>query len=133
MTDVFLIILSMGVALVIVLQIISLLRKPKVELPSELLLRLDAVEQTSRDTLQAVAKNEGALDGLAQQMRGFTQATAGSLESVRNAVDEKLAQTVAESRQGRAEILTALQGFESKLEQRLGGMDISLGQHHPQS
>ena len=119
MTDVFLIILSIGVALVIVLEIISLLRKPKVELPAELLLRIDAVEQTSRATLQAVAKNEGALDGLAQQMRGFTQATAGSLESVRNAVDEKLAQTVAESRQGRAEILTAFQGFESKLEQRL--------------
>lgn len=92
-----------------------------------MLLRLDAVEQTSRATLQAVAKNEGALDGLALQMRGFTQATAGSLESVRNAVDEKLAQTVAESRQGRAEILTAFQGFESKLEQRLGGMDVSLG------
>jgi DNA recombination protein RmuC len=99
MTDVLMIILSMGVALAIVLQIISLLRKPKVELPTELLLRLDAVEQTSRATLQAVAKNEGALDGMGQQMRGFTQAIAGSLESVRNAVDEKLAQTVAESRQ----------------------------------
>ena len=103
MTDVFLIILSIVVALVIVLQIISLLRKPKVVMLAELLLRLDAVEQTSRATLQAVTKNEGALDGLAQQMRGFTQATAGSLESVRNAVDEKLAQTVAESRQGRAQ------------------------------
>jgi DNA recombination protein RmuC len=99
MTDVLMIILSMGVALAIVLQIISLLRKPKVELPTELLLRLDAVEQTSWATLQAVAKNEGALDVMGQQMRGFTQAIAGSLESVRNAVDEKLAQTVAESRQ----------------------------------
>lgn len=128
MTDALPIILSIGIALIIVLQIISLLRKPKIVLPAELLLRLDAVEQTSRATLQAVAKNEGVLDGVAQQMRGFTQTTASSLESVRQAVDEKLAQTIAESRQGRAEILTAFQGFESKLEQRLGGMDISLGQ-----
>lgn len=127
MTDILLLILSIGVALVIVLQIVAIVRKLKVNLPSELLLRLDAVEQTSRATLQSIAKNEGALEGVAQQMRGFTQTTACSLESVRHAVDEKLTQTIAESRQGRAEILTAFQGVESKLEQRLGGMDVSLG------
>jgi DNA recombination protein RmuC len=127
MPEVFLLILSAGVIATLVLQLVLLLRKPKVELPAELLLRLDAVEQSSRATLQAIAKNEGALDSVAQQLRGFTQSTTGSLESMRQAVDEKLAQTVAESRQGRAEILTAFQGFESKLELRLVGMDVSLG------
>jgi DNA recombination protein RmuC len=127
MPDTFLLFLFISFALIFILQVILLLRKHKVEMPAELLLRLEAVEQTSRATLQAVAKSEGALEGLAQQMRGFTQTTSTSLESVRQAVDEKLAQTVAESRQGRAEILTAFQGFESKLEQRLGGMDVSLG------
>ena len=127
MPDLLLLILSIGVVFITLLQIVLLLRKPKADLPSELLLRLAGVEQTSRATLQAVAKNEGALESVAQQMRGFTQTTTTSLESVRHAVDEKLAQTIAESRQGRAEILTAFQGFESKLEQRLGGMDVSLG------
>jgi DNA recombination protein RmuC len=127
MPEVFLLILSAGVIVTLVLQLVLLLRKPKVELPAELLLRLDAVEQSSRATLQAIAKNEGALDGVAQQLRGFTQSTSSNLESMRQAVDEKLAQTVAESRQGRAEILTAFQGFESKLEMRLVGMDVSLG------
>ena len=127
MPEISLLIFSAGVILVIVLQLITLLRKPKVELPAELLRRLDAAEQSSRATLQAIAKNEGALDGVAQQLRGFTQSTGASLESMRHAVDEKLAQTVAESRQGRAEILTAFQGFEGKLQLRLVGMDVSLG------
>ena len=127
MFDVLLTILSIGITFVVILQIVLLLRKPKVDLPAELLLRLDAVEQTSRATLQAASKNEGVLEGVAQQMHGLTQTTSSSLEAVRHAVDEKLAQTIAESRQGRAEILTAFQGLESKLEQRLGGMDVSLG------
>jgi DNA recombination protein RmuC len=126
MPEVFLLIFSAGVTLIIALQLVALLRKPKVELPAELLLRLDAVEQSSRVTLQAIAKNEGALDSVAQQLRGFTQSTTTNLESMRQAVDEKLAQTVAESRQGRAEILTAFQGFEEKLERRLIGFDASL-------
>lgn len=44
MSDFLLLILSVGVVLIVVLQIIVLLRKPKVELPAELLLRLEAVE-----------------------------------------------------------------------------------------
>lgn len=119
--------IAAAVVFVLVLQITLLLRKTKIELPSELLVRLDAIEQSSRATLQGAAKNEGVLDGLAQQIRAFTQATSSSLESVRHAVDEKLAQTIVESRQGRAELLTAFQGFEGKLELRLVGIDVSLG------
>ena len=128
MLEVLLLALTLGLILVIALQAVLLLRKPKIELPAELLLRLGAVENSARATLQAVAKTEGALGGVAQQIRGFTQATAGSLESVRQAMDDKLAQTVAESRQGRAELLTAFQGFEGKLEQRLAGFDAALTQ-----
>ena len=127
MPDTPLLILFIGLVLIIFLQVFLALRKQKVEMPAELHLRLEAVEQTSRATLQAVSKSEGALEGFAQQMRAFTQTTSTSMESVRQAVDEKLAQTIAESRQGRIEILTAFQGFESTLEQRLGGMDVSLG------
>ena len=127
MPDTLFLISFLVLVLVFLLQVILLLRRHKVEMPTELLLRLEAVEQTSRATLQAVAKSEGALESFAQQMRGFTQTTSTSLESVRYAVDDKLAQTISESRQSRAELLTAFQALESKLEQRLGGMDVSLG------
>lgn len=128
MTDLILPLLSLGVALMVVLQIIVLLRKARIDLPPELALKLEALEQSARATLQAVAKNDGALEGVSQQLRGFTQATASSLEAVRQTIDDKLAQTVAESRQGRAELLTAFQGFEGKLEQRLSGFEVALTQ-----
>jgi len=51
------------------------------------------------------------------------QTTASSLETVRSATDARLAQTVVESRQGRAGLLAAFQGFEGKLEQRLAGSE----------
>lgn len=119
MQDNLLPILLAGVTLLIVLQIVLLLRKPAPQAPAELLLRLDALENSSRATLHAVAKNEGALDAVAQQIRGFTQTSADNQNAVRQTIDDKLAQTVAESRFGRAELMTAFQGFEGKLEQRL--------------
>ncbi len=96
-----------------------LLRRPSVDLPPEWLARLQALEATTQSTQLAVAKNDGALDGMAQQLRGFTQTTQGTLEGLRGAVDERLAQAVAESRTGRAELLAAFGAFEAKLEQRL--------------
>lgn len=96
-----------------------LLRRPRVDLPPEWLARLQALETTTQSTQLAVAKNDGALDGMAQQLRGFTQTTQGTLEGLRGAVDERLAQAVAESRTGRAELLAAFGAFEAKLEQRL--------------
>lgn len=78
------------------------------DLPPEWLARLQSLEQTTQATQIAVAKNDGALDGMGQQLRGFTQTTQSTLETLRHAVDERLAQAVAESRNGRAELLAAL-------------------------
>ena len=128
MSDFLLPTLLIGIAFVFILQIFLLIKKPRVELPAEWLTRLDAVEQSTRSSLQALAKNEGALEGVARQISGFTQTTTGNLESVRKAIDEKLAQTVTESRQGRTELLNAFQGFETNLELRLGVFDVSLTQ-----
>ena len=128
MSDFLLPILLIGVALVVLLQIFLLVRRPRVELAPEWLARLEMIEQSTRASLQAQAKNEGALDAVARQISGFTQATTSSLESVRKAIDEKLALVVAESRQSRAELLSAIQGFESQLELRLGAFDASLTQ-----
>lgn len=96
-----------------------LLRRPRVDLPPEWLERLQALERGVQATQLSVAKNDGALDAMGQQLRGFTQLTQGTLESLRGAIDERLAQAVAESRTGRAELLAAFGAFEAKLEHRL--------------
>ncbi len=105
MQDPLLRLLAAGMVLLIVLQIALLLRKPKSQAPAELLLRLDTMEASARATLQAVAKNDGALEGMAQQLRGFTQATANSLDAVRQTMSNSA--TLLETRiQERFETLT---------------------------
>ncbi|MDH4416792.1 MAG: DNA recombination protein RmuC [Acidovorax sp.] len=106
-------------AVVVVLLAAVLLRRPHVELPAEWLTRLQSLEATAQATQLAVARNDGAMEAMAQQLSGFTQATQHQLEALRGAVDERLAQAVGESRTGRAELLAAFGAFEGKLEQRL--------------
>ncbi|NMM76313.1 recombinase RmuC [Rhodococcus sp. SRB_17] len=103
--------------LVVVLLALLLWRRPRVELPPEWGARLQALEATAQSTQLAVAKNDGALDGMGQQLRGSTQAMQGTLDSLRHAVDERLAQAVAESRTGRAELSDTLAGFRTELMQ----------------
>ncbi len=106
-------------AVVVLLVAVLLLRRPRVELPVEWLARLQSLEATTQATQLAVARNDGAMEAMAQQLSGFTQATQHQLEALRGAVDERLAQAVGESRTGRAELLAAFGAFEAKLEQRL--------------
>ena len=122
MTDTYLIILLIGTVLVVILQIVLLLRKTTVGLPAELLLRLDAVEQTSRATLQAAAKSEGALDGVAQQIRGFAQTTGSGLETVRHSIDGKLAHAQVEAGAARNELNGALTAFRAELTAAVGNL-----------
>jgi DNA recombination protein RmuC len=67
--------------LIAVLLIVLLLRRPRVELPPEWPQRLQALEAAVQATQLAVAKNDGALDGMGQQLRGFTQATQATLDA----------------------------------------------------
>ncbi|MCW5221048.1 DNA recombination protein RmuC [Verminephrobacter aporrectodeae subsp. tuberculatae] len=117
-----------ALALVLALLLLLLLRRPQVDLPAEWLARLQALEAATQATRLAVAKNDGALDALAQQLGGFTQSTQNTLETLRRAVDERLAQAVTESRSGRAELLAAFGLFEARLEQRQTALDASLAQ-----
>ena len=124
MTDTYLLILLVGTVLVTALQVVLLLRKTRVELPAELLLRLDAVEQTARATLQAAAKIEGALDGVVQQVRGFAQTTSSGLETVRHSIDGKLAHAQAEAGVARNELNGALTAFRTELSSAVGALAI---------
>ncbi|MDA8453158.1 DNA recombination protein RmuC [Acidovorax sp. GBBC 3334] len=106
-------------ALIAVLLAVLLLRSPRPELPPEWAMRLQRLEQVAQATQLAVAKNDGALDGMAQQLRGFTHATQSHFEAQRGAVDERLAQAVHDARAGRAELREGFDAFEAKLAQRL--------------
>ena len=125
MSDTHFLILLAAAIVIALLQLIVLLRKPRIELPPELLAQLQRLEQQTQSTRMEVAKNDGALDGMANQLQGFTQATSHSLETVRQTVDEKLAQAVAESRTGRTELLAAFAAFEAQLAQRLTAPDAA--------
>ena len=123
MTDFMLTMLLLaGVGLVLFLQLVLLLKKPASTLPVELSLRLESLEQNSRATLLALAKNDGMLEGVTQQLHGFTQATAASLESVRQASDDKQAQAQQDAATTRQELNEALAGFRSELTTRVGDL-----------
>ena len=103
-----------ALAVVVVLQAVLLVRRPRVDLPPEWPQRLQALEQLAQATQLAMAKNDGAFNGLAQQLRGFTQHTNTTLETLRHAVDAQLAQAVAESRSGRTEQQTIVASLASE-------------------
>ena len=128
MSDTQFLILLIAASSIVLLQLVLLLRKPRVELPPEWLVQLQRLETSSRDTLKAVARNDGALDAMANQVQGFTQSTSRSLETLRQMVDEKLAQAVSESRTGRTELLVAFTAFEAQLAQRLAALDAAQSQ-----
>ena len=108
-------ILLAALALVALLLVLLLLRRPRVELPPEWLERLAALERTAQATQLAVARNDGAMDALAQQISGLTQATQHTLEALRHSVDERLAQGQADSAAARKELSDTLTGFRTEL------------------
>ena len=120
------ILLGLGIAL-LVLQLVLLLRQPKFETPADLNARLGLLEQGSQGLVQAVSRNEGGMQRIEQQLRGFTEATAAAMLASKSALDEQLERTVAEARSGRTELTNAFGLFESKLEQRFGTFDAALG------
>ena len=60
------------------------------------------------------------------RLSDIQKTTQESLEANRLALDGKLAQTLAESREGRAELTNGFQALERKLEERLVGFDTSM-------
>jgi len=108
------------------LHIAAFFRKPPAQSPSEVLSRLGNIEQAFQATLLAIGKSGGAMENIGQQLHSFTESTAAALELSRQAVDEKLGQTLVESRNGRADLLSAFQAFEGKLDQRLGAVEVTM-------
>ncbi len=99
-------------ALVVLLLCMLLLRRPRVELPPEWPARLQALEAAAQATQLAVAKNDGALESMGQQLRAFTQSTQLLL-------DERLQLAAQESRTSRGELQAAFGTLQTRLEQHL--------------
>lgn len=112
----------------LVLQLALLLRKPKFETPADLNARLGLLEQSSQSLVQAVSRNEGGMQRMEHQLRGVTEATAGAMTASKKALDEQLERTVAEARNGRAELNQAFQAFETRLGQQIGALSSSVGE-----
>ncbi|WP_028731310.1 DNA recombination protein RmuC [Pandoraea sp. E26] len=112
----------------LVLLLALLLRKPKFETPADLNARLGLLEQSSQSLVQAVSRNEGGMQRIEQQLRGFTEATAGAMAAFKTAMDEQLERTVAEARNGRAELNQGFQAFETRLGQQIGTLSSSVGE-----
>ena len=121
-SDTWLVLGALALGLVVLLLLVLLLRQPRVQLPPEWLARLQALEQAGLATQLAVAKNDGALDAMGQQLRAFTQTTQVAQESLRQAVDERLAQAVGESRAARGELASTLAAFRTELVATTGAL-----------
>lgn len=115
-----------ALAVIIVLQGVLLLRRPRLDLSTDWLEQLQTLERTVQATQLAVAKNDGVMEGLAQQLRGFTQTTHGSLETLRHALDARLGehnkallahlvQGQQDAASSRKELTDTLTGFRSEL------------------
>ncbi len=115
-------------AVVVGLLAVLVLRKPRVEISPELQQRLQGLEAVARATELAVAKNDGAMNGMALHLRAFSQTSQDALDGVRDAVEERLALAVNEARMSRNELQTSLGSFETKLDQRLALLDSAFAQ-----
>lgn len=84
----FLVLLGLAL-LLLVLQAVLLLRKPKLDIPPELSARLGLLEQASHGLVQSVSRNEGGMERIEQQLRGFTEATAGAMAASKAALGKR--------------------------------------------
>jgi DNA recombination protein RmuC len=105
-----------------------LLRKPKFEMPADVNARLGLLEQASQGLVQVVSRNEGGMQRIEEQLRGFTQATTAAMAASKSALDEQLERTVGEARNGRSELAQAFQTFEGRLGQQVAALSSSVGE-----
>ena len=123
--------LALLLAILVLLVVLLFWHRPRVELPAEWQDKLRALESLSQATQLAVAKNDGAMHGLAQQMQGFTQSMQSTLEASRQAVAGRLeesskallahlAQGQADAGTARKELSETLVGFRTELTTTVG-------------
>jgi len=117
-----------GVLLILVLLIVVLasLRVPDRHRDEQLAAQSARLEGIGADLARmdgSLKMMSGAQEG---RIQGLEQAVTKALEGVRAAVDDKLAQTLAEARNGRSELAQSFAAFEQKIETRFGAVQVTL-------
>ena len=117
---------GLGLAIVLLLALLVRMPKPSVETKDQLIALTGRIEGLGSD----ISRIEGSLQmmnsALAGRIQGLAQTTAASLEAQRAAVDQKLAQALAESREGRADLGSSFTAFEEKLALRTTALETTL-------
>jgi DNA recombination protein RmuC len=117
-----------GIGLCAALLLALLFRRPPPdpalrERESALAARLDEID----DGLARLQGGLGMLSGAQEgRIQSLSQATAASLDAQRAAIDQRLSQTLAESRAGRGELAASFAAFEAKLTQRIGELKADI-------
>ncbi|MDO9244721.1 MAG: DNA recombination protein RmuC [Rhodocyclaceae bacterium] len=117
-----------GLGLAIALLLTLLIRIPKVADQSNehfvaLAGRLEGLGSDMSRIEGSLQMMSGAQEG---RIQSLAQTTAASLEAQRAAVDQKLSQALAESREGRAELGSSFAAFEAKLTLRTTALETTL-------
>lgn len=126
MSENILIVVLVLLVLVLALLLWLLLRKNKVEFPPDWPLRLAALESASQSILLGGAKTDGALIGIERQFAAAGGRADLQANALRQSVDEKLVQSLAQVREGRSELAAGFAAFEAKIEQRFEGLQLAV-------
>ncbi len=102
--------LVLALLLIGALLVVLLLRSARPQMPAEWLRQLQQLEAAVQATQMAVARNDGALVAMDQQLRGLAQDTQARLE-------QQLALSRADAAAGRKELSEALELFRRELGQ----------------
>lgn len=111
----------------VLIGLVLLLRKPKLEMPPELSARMTLLEQNVHRVVEGQGRVEGGAQSVERRLQAFTEEMTAGFASSRKALDEQLERAVDESRNGRVELQAAFQKFEERLETRIAGFELSLG------
>ena len=118
--------LALGLALVLIL--VLLIRLPKLsdagrDQLAALTLRIEGMGSDLARIEGSLQMMSGAQEG---RLQSFAQTTAASLDAQRAAVDQKLSQALAESREARSELGASFAAFETRMALRTAALETTL-------
>jgi DNA recombination protein RmuC len=111
------------VLLIVVLMSLRLPERRQAERLDTLSARLEGINADLARMDGSLKMMSGAQEG---RIQGLEQAVIKALDGVRAAVDDKLAQTLAEARSGRAELAQSFVAFEQKIEARFQAVQATM-------
>jgi DNA recombination protein RmuC len=107
-----LVIASGGV--IVLLQLILLLRRPRFDTPPDLSARLTTLESTTQSLMQVVSRTEGDLNRQHDAIENVQRTHSEGSTALARTVDDKLKETIEEGRVGRRELTESFSRFDSR-------------------